>query len=110
MRKRVDTTPIFRRQYKRLVSKFPAVEQVVDELITRLENGELPGDTVANVAAFVRKVRLPNPSARRGKRGGFRALYYIPSETDILLICIYSKTDQADISDVELRRILSRLN
>jgi len=57
----------------------------------------------------VYKVRLPNPSAQRGKSGGFRVIYYVKLADAVMLVTIYSKTEQTDISADELRRLLDDL-
>jgi len=52
-------------------------------------------------------VRVPNRDVRRGKSGGYRIIYYLQTQADIILITIYSKTEQADISAAQIRRIVS---
>jgi mRNA-degrading endonuclease RelE of RelBE toxin-antitoxin system len=55
-------------------------------------------------------VRLPNPSANRGKSGGFRLIYYIRAAEQIILITLYSKTEQSDIPTTELKRLIIEYN
>jgi mRNA-degrading endonuclease RelE of RelBE toxin-antitoxin system len=52
------------------------------------------------------KVRLPNPSAGRGKRGGFRVVYYIKRADIVLMLTIYNKTQRSDIAPEQIRRII----
>jgi len=42
----------------------------------------------------------------RGKRGGYRIIYYLQTSDDVLLVTIYSKTEQSDIDDIEVRKII----
>ena len=56
--------------------------------------------------AIVYKARLPNRDSGSGKRGGYRVIYYLLSEESIVLLTIYSKTDQSDIPADEIVRIL----
>lgn len=58
------------------------------------------------VQIIVYKVRLANRDASRGKSGGYRVIYYLPTDDLTLLLTIYSKTDQSDIVADEIRRIL----
>ena len=44
--------------------------------------------------------------ASRGKRGGYRIIYYLCAGDDVLLVTIYSKSDQGDIATQELLRII----
>jgi mRNA-degrading endonuclease RelE of RelBE toxin-antitoxin system len=93
------------RDVKHLKRKYPAVTGQVRKLIDQLENDERPGDRIPAVGFDVYKVRLPNPSAQRGKSGGFRMIYYVQMTDNVYLLKVYSKTEQADISAEEIRRI-----
>ena len=72
-----------------------------------MENGTHSGDKIPDLGYDVYKVRLKNPSAKRGKRGGFRAIYYIKTAQFIILLTIYSKSQQEDISVERIRRIIA---
>jgi mRNA-degrading endonuclease RelE of RelBE toxin-antitoxin system len=76
-------------------------------MITSLQNGELPGDQVTGTSFTIFKVRVPNRDVQRGKSGGYRVIYYLQTQADIILVTIYSKTEQADISAAQIRRIVS---
>lgn len=105
----VETTPDFEKELDRLGRKYPAVFDVIAHLITRLERDERPGAKVGGVGYGVYKIRLPNPSARRGKRGGFRVILYFRTRTRVILISIYSKTESRDISNARIRRLIDSL-
>ncbi len=57
------------------------------------------------VGYAVYKVRLPNRSARRGKSGGFRVIYYAQIEDVVTLLTIYSKFEDSDISTREIQQL-----
>ena len=74
---RVNIPPDFKQQLKHLKRKHPSVTAEARELVHRLQSGVRPGDAVPDVGySGVYKERLRNRSARRGKRGGFRVIYY----------------------------------
>ena len=102
----VSILPEFHKRIKRLKRKYPAITNEVRELMQQLEEDERPGDKIAGVGYDVYKVRLANPSAQRRKSGGFRAIYYVQLAHHVMLITIYSKTDQADISPEKIRQVL----
>ena len=102
---RVDTHPRFRKRTRRLRRRFPSIHIDIRTLILRLRNDERPGQRIPNVGYAVYKVRLPNRAARRGKRGGFRAIYYVQFSDAVTLLTIYSKTDDTDISVAEIRQL-----
>ncbi len=52
------------------------------------------------------KARLPNRSARRGKSGGFRIIYYEREATLVLLLIVYSKSERSDIPNKVIRRLI----
>lgn len=106
MIRRVETAPTFERDLKRLGRRYRRIRKDLEPLIEQLVAGQTPGDRLQGVQALVYKVRLPNSDARRGKSGGYRVVYYLPADVTILLT-IYSKTDQADISAREIARILN---
>jgi len=75
-----------------------------------LGDGHRPGDEAPDVGyAGVFKDRLRNRSARRGKRGGFRIIYYVPRIDEVFLLLIYSKTEVNDISAHEIRVTLEKI-
>jgi mRNA-degrading endonuclease RelE of RelBE toxin-antitoxin system len=100
----------FEKSLSKLRRKYPKVIDVVDELIAELRNDNRPGDIIPEIGFDVYKVRLPNPSASRGKSGGFRVIYYVQVAEMVVLLTIYSKTGQADISPAEIRRMLDDLD
>ncbi len=103
----VETTANFDREIEKLARKYPAVLDQVEHLIDELEEERRPGDKIPGTGFDVYKARLRNPSARRGKRGGFRVVYYVKSQSHVILITIYSKTGRANIHNNEIRQILN---
>ena len=99
----------FQKEFKRLARKYPAVMQQVEALIGELENDQRPGDKIPSVGYDVYKVRVANPSAARGKRGGFRMIYYVRFIDRVVLVTIYAKTETSDVSPDEIRRELDAL-
>lgn len=94
---RVFLTPRFKSQLKQLRKSYRKVNDDVGALISALEAGERPGvrlQGVHGLEAF--KVRLPNTSARIGKRGGFRVEYYVGADA-ISLFLIWSKSHIDDL-------------
>ncbi|RKT43210.1 hypothetical protein BDD21_0532 [Thiocapsa rosea] len=66
------------------------------------DTGETQGDRILGVGYVFYNVRVKNSAAVRGKRGGFRIIYYLHTADDILLVTIYSKSEQAEITAAEL--------
>jgi mRNA-degrading endonuclease RelE of RelBE toxin-antitoxin system len=102
----VSTTPRFDTDVKRLRRKYPDLRTELERLEEQLKDDERPGDKIPGVGYDVRKVRLGNPSAKRGKRGGFRAVYYILQKDRVLMLTLYAKTERKDITPEQIRRII----
>ena len=104
---RVNIPPNFRRQIKRLQRKYPSVTEELRDLVLALETDQRPGELVPNVGYDgVFKIRLRNRSARRGRRGGFRVVYYEQVSDLVFLLLIYSKSEIENIPSVDIRRVL----
>jgi mRNA-degrading endonuclease RelE of RelBE toxin-antitoxin system len=99
-------TDAFKRQLKRLSRRYRRIRNDVQPIIHRLQAGETPGTRVPGVDHILFKVRAPNTDASRGTSGGYRIIYYLTRADEVLLISIYSKSDQSDISRDELRGII----
>ncbi|OGI39024.1 MAG: hypothetical protein A2140_07925 [Candidatus Muproteobacteria bacterium RBG_16_62_13] len=57
------------------------------------------------------KMRIPSRDMGKGKRGGFRGIYYFDRERDppeIHLLTIYAKNQREDIPATELLRLWQR--
>ncbi len=102
----VIVLPRFEHDTEKLHKRYKNLYEDLKPLIKNLQAGETPGDRIQGVGHIVYKVRLPNTSAKRGKSGGFRVIYYIRTITTTYLLTIYSKTDQADIPADRIRRII----
>ena len=99
----------FRRRLKRLRRKYPAVTQEVNKLVTDLENDQRPGDKLSGFGYDLYKVQLPNPSAKRGKSGGFRVVYYAQFTDLVHLVTIYSKSEESDVSVPAVQGVLAEI-
>ncbi len=69
-----------------------------------MENPER-GDLVPGLAG-IRKARTPDPTRGKGKRGGFRYLYYyIEKDGQIFLMFLFNKDEQEDLSPEQKKRV-----
>ncbi len=103
---KVEFTPYFEKSLLKLARRFPTVLDDLNGLIRLIETGNTPGDKIPHIEYSVFKVRLPNRSARKGKSGGFRVIYYVQTADLTVMITIYSKSDQTDISPNQLRALI----
>jgi len=102
----VSYSDAFKRQLKRLSRRYRHIRADVQLVIDQLEAGQTPGDQVRGLGHTLYKVRARNTSAKRGKSGGYRIIYYLKTDTDVLLVTIYSKSEQSDVDADELVKII----
>jgi mRNA-degrading endonuclease RelE of RelBE toxin-antitoxin system len=102
----VGYTATFQRQLKRLARKYRRIRQDLDALTSQLRAGETPGDRLQGTGYTAYKARVRNTDAQRGTSGGYRVIYYIVDADDILMLTVYSKTEQEDIdTEIVIRMI-----
>jgi mRNA-degrading endonuclease RelE of RelBE toxin-antitoxin system len=102
----VIALPTFTRNISALKKRYRCILKDVQPVIEQLENGETPGDQITGIGDAVFKVRVRNSDVQRGKSGGYRLIYYLKTATSILLLTVYSKSDQDDVAAANLREII----
>ncbi len=96
----------FKRNLRQLAKKYRRIQKDIAPILTDIQTGNLPGDQIPGVTFEIYKVRARNSDSARGKSGGYRVIYQKKEEGIIILITIYAKTEQSDISANEIQAIL----
>lgn len=99
-------TPEFKRNLRALSKKYRHIRQDIQPVIDDLRQNKIIGDQVPGIGYTIFKVRVRNTDARKGKSGGYRVIYYLQTKAHIILITIYSKTEQSDISAARIQQII----
>lgn len=105
----IDTPDFFIKALRRLIRKYPDLLAEFDALKAQLQNDERPGDQIPHVGYEVYKVRLKNPSAQRGKSGGFRVIYYVRVVDKIIMLMVYSKMERENVPAQEIRAVVEEI-
>ena len=101
----VVAIPPFDRQLKRLAKKFPSLKVEYAELVDSLEENPEQGNAMSNNCY---KIRVAIKSKGKGKRGGARVIAHVQViENNVFLLAIYDKSEQEDITDKEIKYLLS---
>lgn len=103
----VRLTIEFKRNLRQLAKKFRHIKSDLEPLLVQLEAGETPGDRIPGVRYIVYKVRVQNSDIGKGKRSGYRLLYYLKFDNLTILLTIYAKNEQEDISLEKIRQIIT---
>jgi mRNA-degrading endonuclease RelE of RelBE toxin-antitoxin system len=104
----VIATVRFEKEMKRLTKKFPSLKAEYATLIEDLEKNPEKGTPLGNNCF---KIRLAIASKSRGKSGGARVItnFYVENDT-VYLLSIYDKNEKENITDKELKKILSKID
>ncbi len=98
----------FKRNLRQLQKKYAHIREDIEPVIHSLQDDELLGKRIQQGSHVVYKIRVKNNSALKGKSGGFRIIYYLQTQTDIVLLTIYSKSEQSDVSSAAIQRIIKQ--
>ncbi len=63
-----------------------------------------------NIGAAVYKAAVRNPAVKGGAPKGYRIIYYVMLQDQIYLLTMYSKSQQKDISAIELKQLVAAAN
>lgn len=101
----------FLKDAKNLKKKYKNLEKDLLNFVESIEEVGLAGDKLRGLSGFdVCKMRIKNSSAKVGKSGGFRIIYYVRNQGVIYLITIYSKSEKENILLDEILEILKQEN
>jgi len=103
----IELTKRFKREFKRLVKKFPSVKTEFANLIDSLEENPIQGTPIGN--GFY-KIRVGIASKGKGKRGGARVITYVVILKEVVyLVAMYDKSERQNFSQKELQEFLDEL-
>lgn len=103
----VEASPTFNRNLRNLAKKYRSIRNDIQPLIEQLERGELPGEQIPGIGYEVFKLRVRNSDIQKGKSGGHRLIYYVKTANGIILLTIYTKSEQTDIAADEIKSIIA---
>lgn len=104
--KEIKFTEPFKRRFKKLKKRYRQIKQDIQPLIKELQQGNLIGNQITGVSQIIYKARAKNSDIPIGKSGGYRLIYQVVSGEIILLLIIYAKSDQTNISASEIEEII----
>ena len=102
----IEYTPELKRVLRKLAKKYRHIRSDLQSVIMLLQKGELVGDRVSGSGNTVFKARVRNSDIQKGKRSGYRLIYWQKTKRHITLVTVYSKLDQGDISTKEIKRVI----
>ena len=104
------TTPDFQAQIRRLNKRYRKLRTDLQPLFDELQTGNCPGDKISGTTFTVFKIRVKNSDIQKGKSAGYRVIYQKRDDLSILLITIYSKSNESTILASDIRDIIDSYN
>ncbi|MFN6565125.1 MAG: type II toxin-antitoxin system RelE/ParE family toxin [Nostoc sp. ChiSLP01] len=103
----IRLTVEFQRKLRTLSKKYRQIQRDLEEVLKQLQGGNFVGDRLSGIGYEIFKARVKNSNIKKGKSAGYRLIYWIHSLNKIVLLDIYSKSEQEDIEVKEIQRILA---
>ena len=98
----------FLRRLKALTKRYRNIQADIQPIIEELQTGNFIGDQISGLDSTIFKVRAKNSDIPIGKSGGYRVIYQVISPQLVLLLLIYEKSDQADVSISEIQVAINK--
>ncbi|RKZ92446.1 MAG: type II toxin-antitoxin system RelE/ParE family toxin [Candidatus Parabeggiatoa sp. nov. 1] len=105
----ITYTSEFKRNVRHLAKKYRKIRSDIEPVIEQLQSGELLGDQIPRLEYILYKVRVRNSDVQKGKSGGYRLIYSIQNTVHLILVTVYSKSEQGDVSTTQIHRILDEM-
>nr|VFJ72777.1 MAG: hypothetical protein BECKFW1821C_GA0114237_103717 [Candidatus Kentron sp. FW] len=92
---------------RRLKKSYPRILDDLKEITEALKAGHLVGDPIPGFSRRVYKARIPSSDMKRGKRGGFRIVYYVVLDKAVIgILTVYAKSRQENIDSASIRQLI----
>ncbi|KPQ19700.1 MAG: protein with DUF1044 domain [Algoriphagus marincola HL-49] len=100
--------PNFRGELKKLAKKYPSLKEDFSELIQSLQDNPTQG---VSLGKNCYKIRMAISSKGKGKSGGSRVISLVKiTQITIFLLSIFDKSEKENISDNELKTLISLID
>lgn len=106
---KVVASLIFKKNIKTLGKKYRSIRNDIEPIIKKLQSGESPGDRIPEIGYRVFKLRIRNSDSQKGKSGSYRLIYYCQTATRVILLTIYSKSEQVNITANDIKKIIAQI-
>lgn len=103
----VRAAPEFQRRLRKLAKRYRQIRGDVQPVIEQLQTGEFVGEQISGTGYTVFKVRVRNSDIQKGKSAGYRVIYQVQASVAVLLLLLYSKSDQEDVTAEEIRDVIN---
>ncbi|EMF91514.1 PF06296 domain protein [Leptospira santarosai str. ST188] len=104
---KIESTPRFEKNLKRLVKKYPSLKKEIKDIISDIQINPTKGTPIRQNCY---KIRIPIASKGKGKSGGARVITCVfLIEKVVWLLSIYDKSEKENISDKDLEKSIKEI-
>ena len=103
---KIKVTREFQRKVRTLTKKYRRIQSDLQPVLDRLSKGDILGNRIQGTKAIVYKLRIKNSDIQKGKSGGYRLIYWLQLSDSIVLLDIYSKSEQDNMEVSTIQRII----
>lgn len=100
----IDTTDIFKKNFRKLLKKDKKLLEEYEQLLNDLKTNQNIGTDLGNGRY---KIRLKNNANNKGKSAGYRVVTYTKIKDTVVLVYIYSKSNEESVSSHKIDEIIS---
>ena len=104
----VIATREFQKKVRSLSKKYRHIQTDLQPILEKLRLGEILGDRIPGIKFVVYKLRIKNNDVQKGKSGGYRLIYWLQTTDCIVLLDIYSKSEQDNIDVTKISQIITQ--
>jgi len=107
MNYKIKLSEEFLKNIKTLAKKYRNIKNDIKSISDELSENPFLG---VEIGTNTYKVRVKNSDNNKGKSGGYRVItYVVDEENNIFLVTIYSKSEQNNILNMDLKELIRKL-
>ena len=99
----INTTEIFKKSFRKLLKKDRKLIDEYQKLLEVLKTNPSLGTDLGNGRY---KIRLKNSANNKGKSAGYRVVTYTKIKDSLILVYIYSKSNEESVSTQRIDEII----
>ncbi len=105
---KIKVTREFQRKVRTLTKKYRRIQSDLQPVLDKLSKGDILGDRIQGTKAIVYKLQIKNNDIQKGKSGGYRLIYWLQLSDSIVLLDIYSKSEQDNINVTKISQTITQ--
>ena len=102
----INATREFQKKIRALTKRYRHIQSDLQPILEKLSQGKILGNRITGTKAVVYKLRVKKSDIQKGKSGGYHLIYWLQTSESIVLLDIYSKSEQDNIAIATIQKII----